>query len=114
MTESSGYCKEFARYGDVQMIYCGCMVTVVVFSILVLLVILYQLFVYLVSQKIPWSDLRITILLLCLANITNVVIHYAFLNKTQKAKTFFTIEIGRFTIFYIVSYYYLQKASGLI
>ena len=44
----------------------------------------------------------------------NFLIHYVDLSSVTKAETFFIIEIFRFSLFYMICYYYCAKASGLL
>lgn len=44
----------------------------------------------------------------------NVFLHYGLLNSDLRGPTFFMIEMFRFTIFFFITYYYCDRASGLL
>jgi hypothetical protein len=44
----------------------------------------------------------------------NLFIHYSFVSVHGEAQSFFLIEIFRFSLFFLVCYYFTSKASGLL
>ena len=54
------------------------------------------------------------IFLVGLATSLNMFIHYSFISNLNKARTFFVIEMLRFSLFFMVCYYFISKASGLL
>lgn len=79
------------------------------------MLVMRQIYVYLFQYKVRWTtDMRIHILFLCLLNSAYAFIHYSFEPSNLKSKTFFIFEISQFTIFYMICYYYIQKASSLL
>jgi len=102
------------HYGEHGMAFCiseRIMVGVAVFTILM---VLWQLYVYLWSHKISVLDFRVITFFMCLLSSINVFIHYGFFSTIDKGKTFFLIELFRFSIFFMMCYYYCKKASKLV
>jgi hypothetical protein len=84
-------------------------------AVLTFLLVLRQIYVYLFQYKVSCSlDMRVHILILCLLNSAYVFVHYSLESASIKSETFFIFEISQFTIFYMICYYYCQKASSLL
>lgn len=64
--------------------------------------------------KMRLTDMRMTIYLLSFVSCLNVLIHYGLQNTHDRGSTFFVIEMLRFTIFFSITYYYCDRASGLL
>jgi len=58
--------------------------------------------------------MRILIFAISFLSTLNIFIHYAIINPKTRSKSYFVIEIFRLSVFFLICYYYCNKASGLL
>lgn len=58
--------------------------------------------------------MRLWVYVLCIIDSLNTIWHYGIAPITDKGKTFVIVEILRYTIFFLVCYYYCDKAKKLL
>ena len=66
------------------------------------------------NVRFHYKDWKMVIFQICLINQLNVWVHYNFMGSTLLGQTFFLFEIFRFMIFFLIFYYYCQKAGKLL
>ena len=108
-------CKHHSPKQETAMQFCVYEKTIVVSNLLLSFVLIWQAyFVYMRIQKIQTSDLRIKILFLCFASSLYNFFHYGILYPDAKASQFFIIIMFRFSITFMVCFYYCDKATGIL
>ena len=108
-------CKHHWSKNDTAIQFCVWEKVIVVFNFLLSLFLFYQaFFVYMRQQKIPASDGRVRILFFCLASSLYTFFHYGILYPKDKGYQFFIIIMFRFTIIFMVCFYYCDKATGIL
>jgi len=85
-----------------------------VISVLIFCLTIQQMYIHNTYYKVIWADFRMLIFTVCLLSSVDAFIHYQFLLGEQRGRTFFLIEIFRFIEFFIICYYYCNKASSLL
>ena len=75
---------------------------------------IYQMHIYHNHRKIALIEYRMMIFLMGIVTSLNFFVHYSFLDSLDKSRGFFFIEVCRFTLFFMVCYYFISKASGLL
>ena len=78
------------------------------------ILIMHQIWIYRIKLHKEYFDIKMIIFYLCAANQFNVWFHYNFMGKNLLGKTFFLFDISRFIIFFLIFYYYCQKAGKLL
>ena len=93
---------------------CFCVKMLLVVNNLTGIFIAYQTYIYIKKLRYRLIDWKIVILICCLLNQLNVWFHYSFMGSQLLGETWFLFEISRFFIFFLIFYYYCQKAGKLL
>ena len=72
------------------------------------------MWVYNKFYSLSLRDDRQQIYLMSLLSGLDMFIHYSFLVHSLKSMTFFVVELFRLTVFFMICYYYISNASGLL
>ena len=86
----------------------------IISSVVMMVLIIQQMWIYYHVNKVKFSDTRQIIIVISFIATLNIFVHYGFTHADFKARTFFVIEIFRFTLFFSIVYYYCKRASGLL
>ena len=83
-------------------------------SLILIAIISWEIYIYTAIYKIKWMDFRLWILAVSCISSMYTFEHYAIDKPAFRSKTFFMIEMFRFVIFFMICYYYCDKAGSLL
>ena len=83
-------------------------------GVILFFILAWQLYNYRWIYKVPTTDKRIAILIICLFSTFYSAIRYGSFISVWKEKTFILVEIFRFIIFFADCYYFTSKSSNLL
>ena len=106
--------KGHAHHGENFLAYCIFNKLYLGTAFIGALCLLYQIYVQLKVLKSQYFELKVCIFYVAFLSSVNTIIHYSLFTEQLMFQTYFILEIFRFTLFFMVCYYYIQKASGLL